>query len=747
MRILTVILLLLAFCACSDEWKKKDEVTGDGLKRGTAYEILEGRGNYTIFLEAIDRIGYRDLLDGKGLSTIFVPDDKAFQTYFTKHGITDGLDGIDSVALNQLMGQHILKFAYRRQELNNFQPQTGMEDLPGINYKHPTVLTPPIRTFYNRGNRRNVKVYSNTRYLPVFTTNMFNSLGIAESYNFEYFYPNSSWGAEKGISAANAVVTSDEIETDNGYMYTVDQVIEPLHNVYEAMENDEKYSVMKDIFDRFLTFSYNANASKKYAAVGDSLYSIGTESTKNFPLSCLADEWTSNGVWETPQFANAFNAFIPTNDAMEAFFEDYWLDNQTVLPDNYGSYEELDKLLLYYLLENHILVSNPAFPERVKDVLRNSWGYKYDFDPDADVVDKEMCTNGAFMGITKVQSPAIFTGITRQVFQSPAYKMFAYILAKSGLLPTLANEAADITLFIPDDQALINAGYTLNDPGTTLEAVTVNVNGSGAVASALSDFVNSHTLPFKLTDDILKGEPDWYETSKPGTFVKIGSDQILLEDGATVATIVASYAANNAYQVSRTLVPALNTWLAMVEKDDAYAYRTWHKTNLKENIIKSSNYFPGNQSKPLTCFASNRGVFFTSHDSWGVVGENDVPEKGTSASQKKAMTDWLAKHMIRPDENPDMKLVDFQTGNLIGRSYQTIYEGVSIKILDVKTCEDVIEPLSGQAETELGRMKLTIEVITEGKQTRTAVAYGPHLSTECVFFVIRNAEERFVYSE
>ena len=57
MRILTVILLLLAFCACSDEWKKKDEVTGDGLKRGTAYEILEGRGNYTIFLEAIDRTG------------------------------------------------------------------------------------------------------------------------------------------------------------------------------------------------------------------------------------------------------------------------------------------------------------------------------------------------------------------------------------------------------------------------------------------------------------------------------------------------------------------------------------------------------------------------------------------------------------------------------------------------------------------------------------------------------------------
>ena len=70
MRILTVILLLFAVFACSDEWKKKDEVAGDGLKRGTPYEILESRGNYTIFLEAINRIGYRDLLDGKGLTML-----------------------------------------------------------------------------------------------------------------------------------------------------------------------------------------------------------------------------------------------------------------------------------------------------------------------------------------------------------------------------------------------------------------------------------------------------------------------------------------------------------------------------------------------------------------------------------------------------------------------------------------------------------------------------------------------------
>lgn len=111
------------------------------------------------------------------------------------------------------------------------------------------------------------------------------------------------------------------------------------------------------------------------------------------------------------------------------------------------------------------------------------------------------------------------------------------------------------------------------------------------------------------------------------------------------------------------------------------------------------------------------------------------------------MTEWLAKHMVRPDENPNMKLVDFQTGNLVDKTYQTINSDVSIKILEVKVCEDVTDPVSGQLETELGRMKLTIEVTSKDKETRTAVAYGPHLASECVFFVIRNPEERFVYSE
>ncbi|MEI3155443.1 MAG: hypothetical protein V8S95_10355 [Odoribacter sp.] len=119
-------------------------------------------------------------------------------------------------------------------------------------------------------------------------------------------------------------------------------------------------------------------------------------------------------------------------------------------------------------MENHILVNNPAFPDRIKEVIRNSWGYKYTFYPDVDAVAKEMCVNEALIGINKVQAPAIFNAVTRQVFQSPSYHIFAYMLAKSGLLPSLANAESEVTLFIPSEAALAEVGYTINDPGDYL---------------------------------------------------------------------------------------------------------------------------------------------------------------------------------------------------------------------------------------------------------------------------------------
>ena len=751
MRILTVMLLLFTLLACSDEWKKKDEVMGDGLKKGTAYEILDGRGNFTVFLDAIDRIGYRDLLDGKGLSTLFVPNDDAFKAYFTKHNI-QGLDDIDLVDLEQLIGCHILRFAFRETELDNFQPQSGMEALPGLNYRHMSTIMPPIKEVYDPKNRKTVKVYNNLKYLPVFTTNLFKSLTIDVASNYNYFYPNTTWNSEIGIALGNAQVVESQIPTDNGYLYLIDQVVEPIRTVYNCIEDDTDFSDIKNIYDRFRTFVYNANASLQYASAGDSLYFMNVETHATYPLFNLADEWTSNGVWETQTYSYSFNAFLPTNEALQRFFQEYWED-PNANDQHYSSLEEVDKLPIYYLLENHIIVSNPAFPERIETVLKNSWGYSYTFDPEA-AIRKEVCGNGVFIGIDEVQTPAIFQGVTKPVFQSPSYKIFSYILAKSGSLSELANSAAEYTLLVPSDNALGEAGYTLEDPGTTLGAVNVKLNGSNMNAASCLNFVRNHLISKKIDPSIVESdEEQWFETENSGNYVKIGNGQVMGENG-DVADVDYKFVGEGEWNWSTfdltKFVMSKDNWLQTAEKKIPYNYYSWYRSegDFKANVIKKSNYFI-NGSSNLKPFTDNRGVFFSGAGNWAKSAQNDLPTiPGTATSQsKKELDEWLDKHVLTLEDNLDLSIIDFLSCKpLVGKTFKLHSEGWTLRIDQVDESSETTV-LGNETEKDLGEYKLTMTVSVEGKPDHQAIAYGPHMATDCVFFVIRLPENRFVYED
>lgn len=751
MRILTVMLLLFSLFACSDEWKKKEEVTGEGLKKGTAYEILEGRGNYSIFLDAINRIGYRDLLEGKGLSTLFVPNDDAFKTYFAKQNI-QGLDDINVVDLEQLIGGHILRFAFRETELNNFQPQTGMETLPGLNYRHMSPIMPPIREIYDSRNRKTVKVYNHLKYLPVFTTNLFQSLTIEVASNYNYFYPNTTWNEEIGIALGNAQVVESQIPTDNGYLYLIDQVVEPMKTVYGCMEDEPEFSDIKSIYDRFRTFNYDAAASLQYASAGDSLYFMNIETNATFPLNNLADEWTSNGVWETQTYSYSFNAFFPTNDALGKFFEEYWQDPEGN-DVHYNSLEEVDKLPVYYLLENHVVVSNPAFPERIQQVLKNSWGYSYTFDP-GEAVKKEVCGNGVFIGINEVQVPAIFQGVTKPVFQSPSYRIFSYILAQSGILSELANSAAEYTLLVPNDDALEAAGYSLNDPGTTLGAVNVRLNNANQNAAACLNFVRNHLITQKIDKSILQAEESqWFETANTGNYVKVGNGKISGENGDE-AEVEFNYEGKGEWQWStfdmNKYVMNKENWLQTAEKALPYNYKEWFRGdgNFKENIVKKSNYFI-NGSSNLKPFTDNRGIFFAGTGNWTKGGENDIPTVpvNVTTQSKKEMEQWLDKHALTLEDNPELSIIEFMScEGIAGKTFNLHTQNWTLVIDQVeKTTETAV--FGNETEQDLGEYKLTMTVKAEGKPDHQAVAYGPHMATDCVFFVIRLPENRFVYED
>ena len=80
--------------------------------------------------------------------------------------------------------------------------------------------------------------------------------------------------------------------------------------------------------------------------------------TPNFALLDIANEWTSDREDWKLLGRDACNGFVPNNKAMEDFFKEYWQDPS--LSQKYESYETIDRLALFYLI-NKVPLSHNTF--------------------------------------------------------------------------------------------------------------------------------------------------------------------------------------------------------------------------------------------------------------------------------------------------------------------------------------------------------------------------------------------------
>ena len=83
-RFYLLAVLVAWCCSCESEIDKYYEVPE--TVRGSAWEYLEERGDYRLFLEAARLSGYEYMLAGKGLCTVFAPNDDAFRAWMQREG-------------------------------------------------------------------------------------------------------------------------------------------------------------------------------------------------------------------------------------------------------------------------------------------------------------------------------------------------------------------------------------------------------------------------------------------------------------------------------------------------------------------------------------------------------------------------------------------------------------------------------------------------------------------------------------
>jgi len=451
------LLLFFMVSACEDEMDEHYEVPG--WLKGSAWEVLESKGDYSIFLKGVELAGYKPILEGKSLATVMAPDDEAFTRYLTANG-KSSVEDFTTDELKRLIGFHLMYYSYDKEMLVNFRPTEGdgatdeeKQVNAGLYYKHRTrsYETPTLELDTNGVE---VAVYHNERLLPVFSSMFFSSKGIDPSYNYGYFYPGSDWTGNDGFNVSDASVQEYEIVADNGYVYLVDRVVEPLETVYTELKERDEYSRFLDLYDQYSYYELDEQLTTDFGN--------GTDLYRHYhlPLADIACEWPVSDYRSIASLSyRAYSVFAPSNTAFDGFFESYWR------PGGYSSLTEVSQVAMVYLLYNSVYNESVVFPEEIKNgEIVNSFDMQINFDVDAvPSGNRVMCENGVLYGLDELNPPAMFTSVTGPAFRYKDLSYYLYMLDASRLLVGLSSKDARVTALIPSNEQMTESGISLID--------------------------------------------------------------------------------------------------------------------------------------------------------------------------------------------------------------------------------------------------------------------------------------------
>jgi len=420
----------------------------DWLK-GSAFEVLASKGNYTIFLEGVKKAGYESIVDGKSILTVMAPNDSAFTVYLQKKGL-NSISEMSDAELKKLIGFHLVYYAFDWEKFVNFRPNEGdgateeqKAAMAGYFYKFRTKSSDAVTMEFDPVTNDTVSVYHLERFLPVFSYKLFETKAIDAKANYEYFYPDSKWtGGTTGFNISNASVqNTSNLISDNGYVYLLNQVLDPLETIYTELKNRyADYSLFFNLYNSYSSYTLDAELTKNFGN-GENLY---LHSHKSLPP--IAYEWpTSSYLRINDLSSQCYNVFAPTNAAMNLFFNDFWKVG------GYASLSDLDPLVLqYFLLQSFSSDRNLVFPEEITNgTVLTSFKTPININP-SDVSLRKVCANGSLYGMDRMTAPAIFSSVVGPAFKYLKYRNFLYALDGSNLLLSLASKDSKFITLMPD---------------------------------------------------------------------------------------------------------------------------------------------------------------------------------------------------------------------------------------------------------------------------------------------------------
>ena len=481
------LVLCCSFVSCMEDPNKYYE-TPDWLK-GSIYEVLEGEGNYSIFLKGVELANMKPMVDGKNILTVMAPSDSAFTVYLKEYYGGKKIEELPVDEISKLIGFHILYYSFTKDMLINFRPLEGdgateaeRNRNAGLFYKFRTKSSDAItvETVETDTSRMDYNVYHLERFLPVFSYRMFQTKQVDAQYNYEYFFPDTPWRGAGGFNISNASVDEYAVIADNGYIYKIDRVLRPLETIYNELAYNGDYSDFLQLYDAYQYYQLDEILTREYGN-GTDLYQHYHSS-----LPSIACEWPITDYRLVSILAyTSYSVFAPNNAALRGFFDDYWRVG------GYNSLEEVSPTSVQYLLFNCVYDASIVFPEEIKKgLIENSFGTVIKFDVDA--VPKEnrkICVNGVLYGCDVLTPPAMFGSVTGPAYQHKKFSYFLDMISNSELVMTLASDETRYFMLYPSDDLMNRIGITRGEDGSLLNGMLQRLS-----ARIQQDYVYSHVV-------------------------------------------------------------------------------------------------------------------------------------------------------------------------------------------------------------------------------------------------------------
>jgi len=499
------------------------------------YQQLQAKGNFTKFLNCIDKAGYKETLSAAGSWTVFAPTDEAFTAYMTENNLSE----INADLAVKIVRYSMIYDGEKTERLSDYFSAKGF--IQNVAFRRRSVYYDFVYDGKNTDGTP-IKVIDANRNTGLYVAGDFNNKNIIyylrpfmsfsklSAVDYNYFYPNSIYTGNN-VGPARLIDGQVNIIAENGVIHIIDKVLTPPKSIDQYINSNTQYSAFKNLLDKFVTYSLNADVSHKYEVISGKPANVYVKSYSTLlAFSPNNENYLKADANDAQQ--GSYSVFAPTDAAVNAYAQTvllkYWKKrNVNNLNDLYTVAPDVVKDFV-----NSHLYSTTVWPSKFGTTL-NALGDVTKLAA-TDVVDKQALSNGFLYGVSKAQNASVFSTVYGNLNLDPDYSVMKQALIAFGLTIPIKTPTLKYVIVMIPDATLRKMGYNY-DPFYASSPI----RGDNA---ALRRILQTHIIPlgersvpnFNTGSGILETSNGEYIKYDHGKLYSAGTQDSLLVSKQTI---------------------------------------------------------------------------------------------------------------------------------------------------------------------------------------------------------------------